>query len=386
MEKRLFGIIGACCFLAMGLGIGLTIQHLWLDPAHIASTAQAATRENAQGKTEKLEPIDKKTRITEVVERVSPAVVTVGAFKNTVVRQPWFDDFFFGTRYILREQTTRIPYLGSGFLIDQEGLILTNYHVIQDSKGVFVTLPDGREFNAELVDADKYIDVALLRIDPGDEELPEPLSLEDSNTLSIGEQVLALGNPFGNLIDQPVPTLTVGYISALHRTFRPDVQNERVYQDMIQTDAAVNPGNSGGPLVDINGKVVGMNTFIFSTSGSNIGISFAIPSQRLLSFVDEVKQYGRQRDLMVDFDFRTVRTRQGTAVQILTVDPSGPAASAGLQPGDLLLGVDGREVKSREDFFLILASKQVGNELQLEILRHGENEPITISYTIAEAM
>jgi len=388
MKYRVWNTVGALIFLGFGLAIGLAVEHLWLNVGEGVSTpARAAVRENTAAAARIAPRPSKQNAVTDVVERVSPSVVTVGAFKSAIVAQPWFDDFFLGPHYRLSEKRQRVPYMGSGFVIDEEGHVVTNYHVIEDSESFFVTLPDGREVDARLVDADRYIDVALLKVDTSalEKPLPPPLEFADSSGLRIGEQVMALGNPFGNFIDDSQPTLTVGYISALNRTFRPDRENLRVYQDMIQTDAAINPGNSGGPLVDINGDVVGMNTFIYSPSGASAGIGFAIPAKRIEAFLEEIRKYGRQRPLLLDFAFRTVRTgRNDTAVQVLGMDSSGPAAKAGLEPRDLILAIDGREVANREEVYLLLASKQVGDEVELEVLRRGE-EPFTIAYTLQEA-
>lgn len=316
-------------------------------------------------------PEKARTDVSRIYEEVNASVVTVGAVKRQFVAQPWIRDFFTPSIRVLERQQ-RLPYLGSGFVVDEKGHVVTNFHVIEDSLEIFVTLPDGREFSAELVDADRFTDVALLRLDHDGEELPEPLRFADSDELSIGERVLALGNPFGNLIEDSRPTITVGYISALQRTFRPDQRNMRVYQDMIQTDAAINPGNSGGPLVDVNGEVVGVNTFIFSPSGGNAGIGFAIPSNRIRSFVEEIITHGRLRPLLLDFHFESVRSSQGRAIRVLDVAPGGPAERAGLAPGDVIMQADGRPIESRGEFLLLLHGKQVGDTIDLKVWRDGE--------------
>ena len=324
-----------------------------------------------------------KTPIIRVVEAVSPSVVTVGAVKRTIVRQPWMDSFFFPSwRYYESQQ--RVPYMGSGFLVDAEGLVLTNHHVIEESVSLFVTFPDGREFPAQLVEADPYIDLALLRFDPKGEELPAPLPLGESDTLMIGEQVMAFGNPFGNLIEDAKPSVTVGYVSALRRDFRPDSQTRRVYQGMIQTDAAINPGNSGGPLVDLTGQVIGINTFIFSQSGTSSGISFALPIRRVRAFLDEVKEHGRLRSLLLDFDVRGVRGPQFAGVQIIAMDDNGPAMDAGLKVGDVITQADGKPVVSREEFRLVVSGKQIGESIQLRLFRNGT--VVTTRFEIREAV
>jgi len=369
---RLKPITAGALGLALGLGIsiGLTIERLWFPP--LASVAVAAAAPATK-------PV---TPLISTVEQVSPAVVTVGAYKRRVVAEQWRNDFFFPS-IRLKERTDRIPYMGSGFLVDREGYVLTNNHVIEDSQSLFVTFPSGDEFEAELVDADKFADIALLKIDPKGKSIPEPLPFGDGGSLRIGEEVIAFGNPFGNLIEDSRPTITVGYISALHRSFQPDVRNQRVYQNMIQTDAAINPGNSGGPLVDMTGAVVGMNTFIFSTSGASAGIGFAIPIDRLRAFYDEVRTHGRLRPLLLDFAYQTFRSPRVQGVQVQGIIPGGPAESSGLQPGDIIVEADGKPVTSRESFFVLFASKQVGDAVRLKVWRQGELTDI--QYQIREA-
>jgi serine protease Do len=392
MQKRLMNLTGALILLGFGVFIGTAIQRLWFPAPEIATAAMAAAVSDSAAKgpsTGGLAAIPvspRQTPVTRTVRQVSPSVVTVGAEKRQVVAQPWMDNYYFPMiRYKYFEQRARIPYMGSGFLVDREkGFVLTNYHVIEDSESIFVTFPDGQEYAAEVVDADKYVDISLLRIKDADlSKLPPALDLAEADDLMIGEQVMAIGNPFGNMIKDSRPTVTVGYISALHRNFRPDLENERVYADMIQTDAAINPGNSGGPLVNVNGEVVGVNTFIFSPTGASAGIGFAIPAMRLRTFLEEIRTYGRLRPLLLDFDFRTVRTRQFTGVQIVEVTAGGPAEGSGLQPGDLLLEADGRPVASREDFYLLFASKQVGERVRLKISRG--NQELDIEYRVQEA-
>ncbi|MEO8377910.1 MAG: trypsin-like peptidase domain-containing protein [Candidatus Sumerlaeota bacterium] len=382
--KRLTGVIS---LILLGLVGGVFLAKPEEKLASLTSTtAQAAVSK----KPESADPLPVKhapkpeTTVTRVVKMVSDSVVTVGAVKRRYVAQPWMEDFYFGSRMRVTEQSQRIPYMGSGFLIDDEGHVVTNFHVIDDSVSLFVTLSDGREFDADLVDADRYADVAVLHIkaEKGT-KLPTPLTFAESDELEIGEQVVAFGNPFGNLIEDSRPTVTAGCISALHRTFRPDSENMRVYQDMIQTDASINPGNSGGPLVDVNGDVVGVNTFIFSPSGGNTGVSFAIPANRVRGVVDEIKQYGRLRPLLLDFTFRTVRTPRVSGVQVLDVRDGGPAEEAGINVGDVILSAEGRTVGSREEFYLLFASRQVGDQVKLKLWRSGKESDVL--YTVKEA-
>jgi len=212
----------------------------------------------AQAESSKVASEQKPESIPDVIERISPAIVTVGADKQRVGYESYYNNYFMPFMMRPRVFQEKIPYLGSGFLIDDEGHILTNYHVIEDSVKVYVMFQDKKEYPARVLDIDPFIDIALLKVDLPAEELPTPMELGDSDQLRIGETTLAFGNPFGNFINDPKPTVTKGVVSATNRSFRPD-QNNRVYLDMIQTDAAINPGNSGGPLVDGNGRVIGVN-------------------------------------------------------------------------------------------------------------------------------
>ncbi|MBI5155080.1 trypsin-like peptidase domain-containing protein [Candidatus Poribacteria bacterium] len=328
-------------------------------------------------------PRPAKGGIPAVVARVSPSVVSVGAIKQTVVYDHYADFF---SPFFMRPRTAhqKMPYLGSGFLVDKEGHIVTNFHVIEDSVEVFVTFTDGRELPAKVLDADRFIDVALLEVDSPKDELPEPIVLGDSDQLQIGETALAIGNPFGNLIEDPRPTVTKGVVSALHRSFRPDPQNMRVYQDMIQTDAAINPGNSGGPLVDEEGRVIGINTFIFSNSGGSVGLGFAIPINRARNFIEEIKTHGHLRDLLIDFDALTLNTPRIRGAVVNFVQENGPADKAGLDVGDVITEIDGRSIASREDVLLLLASKQVDDNLKLTVWREGQER--AINYQVSEAI
>ncbi|MDK2971631.1 MAG: serine protease Do [Candidatus Sumerlaeota bacterium] len=357
--------------LIAGIALGCGIMALPGARESLAPPA-AYARENGDPLAER--------PLTEVIRDISPAVVSIGAVKRMYyysAYQDFFAPFFRQPRYY-RDQ--KLPYMGSGFLIDRDGHILTNYHVIEDSEKVFVTFTDGREVEAKILDADRFADVAMLKVDVPSDELPEPMELGDSDALMIGETTLAIGNPFGNLIEDPRPTVTKGVVSALHRTFRADRQNQRAYQDMIQTDAAINPGNSGGPLVDAHGRAIGVNTFIVSGNGGSIGLGFAIPINRAKAFVDEVLEFGRLRPLLIDFNVMNLRTPRVQGVVVSEVRPDGPAEAARLEVGDVIVAIDGRAVTSRDELILVLASSQVGRTVEFTVWRSGKER--TVNYTI----
>ncbi|MEQ8822075.1 MAG: trypsin-like peptidase domain-containing protein [Sumerlaeia bacterium] len=345
----------------------------------ISTAAQAQT-----GPAVAIAPVEPpRSKAAAVYRDVAESVVSIGAIKSAIVYDyDPYRDFF--RNFMSRPQRIqqRTPYMGSGFLIDKEGHVLTNFHVIEDSDEVFVTLIDGREVPAKVLDADRFIDVALLKVDVPSVDLPQPLPLGDSDDLQIGETAMALGNPFGNLIDDPRPTITRGVVSALNRTFRPDVENMRVYRDMIQTDAAINPGNSGGPLVNDQGEAIGVNSFIFTRGGGSNGIGFAIPINRVRQFVDEVLEFGRIRPLSIDFKVVAVRSRDTQGVAVVDIVPGGAAEGVGLVEGDVIVAVDDQRVLSTRDFLLLLAAHQVGDRVLFDVWNQGEVRQI--EYTITE--
>lgn len=220
--------------------------------------------------------------ITAAVQAVEPAVVSVNVTKTQIVRRGYggfgFFDFFGGM-----PMERQVASIGSGVIYDPNGLIVTNAHVVTGAKEITVVLPDKREFDAVLLGIDETHDIAKLKI--AGANLPFA-KLGDSRQILIGEWAIALGNPYGMMMSDPNPTVSLGVISAVNRSFAP--QEGRSYRGMIQTDAAVNPGNSGGPLVNIKGEVIGINTFIFSETGSNIGIGFAIPSQQVRAVLNAI--------------------------------------------------------------------------------------------------
>lgn len=222
--------------------------------------------------------------ITAAVEAVEPAVVSVNVIKTEVIRRggPFGFGFFdfFGSIPMQRQ----VQSIGTGVIYDPQGYIITNAHVVSGATDIKVVLPDKREFDARVVGADESRDIAKLKIDGA--RLPHA-KLGTSKNLIIGEWSIALGNPYGFLMNDSKPSVSVGVISAVNRSFSPR-EDGRVYRNMIQTDAAINPGNSGGPLTNINGEVIGINTFIFSENGGNIGIGFAIPIDTVKSILAKI--------------------------------------------------------------------------------------------------
>ncbi len=330
------------------------------------------------------------TLVVDVAQHVSPAVVSIGVTKLTGERQ-WDlfgGEFFSPYSLIMRERD--FPYLGSGFIIDTDGHTLTNYHVVQDSSAITITLTDGRTFKAKLLDADSFVDIALLQIEGlgRGEKLPT-IPLGDSDRIMIGESVLAIGNPYGPLLADPRPSVSLGVVSAVNRSFRGQ-QQSHIYQDMIQTDAAINPGNSGGPLINLDGEAVGINTFIFSRSGGSENVGFSIPSNRARRVVDEILKYGKVRAIRLDFEFadltasvvQMLRLKIHDGALVTDMVTAGPAEKAGLKRGDVIVAINKKPVRDSSDLMDQFLSRTVGEKFALTVQRG--DKAVDLTYQIEE--
>ncbi|HKI84068.1 MAG TPA: trypsin-like peptidase domain-containing protein, partial [Candidatus Krumholzibacteria bacterium] len=276
------------------------------------------------------------------------------------------------------------PYeiLGSGVIIDKRGYIITNNHVLGESKDshIFITLSDGRQFQAELVGRSTHYDVALLRFSEKVPDMPVA-TLGDSDDLVPGEWAIAIGSPYRYLLDDPALTVTVGVISALHRDLKQAQDEGPAYLDMIQTDAAINQGNSGGALVNAKGEVIGINTFIISGSdGGNFGAGFALPIKRVKWVMDEIVQYGGLRPRVTGFLGAVLDKRwryllklddDMTGIYVGRVYPDSPASEAGLKVGDVIRAINGQVILRKQDFTRLIYEAQVGTKLHLKV-QHGD--------------
>lgn len=387
-KNRIIALLAGCNLLLFCTVVAHEF-HVFGEP-HLISSATAApaalsTRTTNTATAHTTVSRSRRTEIVDAAEKAKAAIVSVGATTNVYRLRPT-DNFF--SDFALSPEQEKIPYRGSGVIVSSDGIIVTNHHVVDKVQGIFVTLTDGRELPAKLLDADTMLDVALLKVD--EKDLPA-LRMGDSNSLMVGEWVLAMGNPFGNLIGDPTPTVTVGVVSALKRSFRPSDEMQRVYQDMIQTDAAINPGNSGGALINCDGELVGINTFIMSRSGGAEGIGFAIPVNRVKSVVEEIVQHGHVRSRLMDFRVqdmddslaRRLRTTLKQGAVITEMARGGPAEKSGLKQGDIITGVDGQPVKSAETFLLHVWTQPVGTVVSMDISRMGK--PVSLKYELTEA-
>ncbi len=328
----------------------------------------------------------RRNAIVRAAEAVGPAVVSISVVQTRYVRgRVPADPFgFFFDRYIpgpiYRE---RVPGLGSGFVIDRNGIILTNEHVVHDAEQIKVTLTDGRTFDAKLIGSDPNYDLAVLRIDG--ESLPVT-PLGDSDDILVGEWAIAIGNPFGFLLNDYKPSVTAGVVSAKGRDIVPSKGTTGIYKNMIQTDAAINPGNSGGPLVNGQGKVIGINTFIFTESGGSLGIGFAIPINVASRVVKEILQYGEVRRIWIGLTVMEVtpylaayyNMKEGRGLFVREIEEGSPADRAGVQVGDLILAVNGEEASKLGQAQRLIFGAAVGDVITLKIERDSRERDVRI--------
>jgi len=323
--------------------------------------------------------VSRRSAIVTAAERVGRATVSISVNRpdseTPGASGSEFFDLFLRGYYPGRMREHRFE-TGSGFIIDPDGYILTNDHVIRGGSDVVVVLRDGREFEGRVLGADPRYDLAVIKVDG--EDLPVA-TLGDSDDLMIGEWVVAIGNPFGYLLDDPEPTVTAGVVSALHRDVQPRAAGA-IYKNMIQTDAAINEGNSGGPLVNGRGEVIGINSFaLFSSDQAYIGMSFAIPINTARFLVDELIQYGRVRDIWVGMGLRNLTSSVARALAlpddngafIATVEPESPADRAGLRPGDVVLAVNEITTADAQAVWAAFYGARVGDELTIDAIRRG---------------
>lgn len=322
---------------------------------------------------------DRENIITKTVASVSPAVVGINVTEVRQVNNPFFNPFFndpfFQQFFGDQSYSQEVKGLGSGFLISKDGYILTNDHVAGNAKKITVTLTDGRHYEAKVVGTDKVSDVCLLKID--ENKLPF-LKLGNSGDIIIGEWAIALGNPFGLFDVNDQPTVTVGVISAKNMNLEP--VDERFYLNMIQTDAAINGGNSGGPLVNSVGDVIGMNTIIYSTGSGkgSIGLGFAIPINKVKKIVDELKLKGEiDRNFYTGLGVQDIdekiaayfKLQNARGVIVNSVMKNSPAEKAGFKSGDVILALGDFKVSNRNNLLGILQEYRTGQTVEFTVLR-----------------
>lgn len=336
----------------------------------------------------------RETAITKGISDVAPAVVGISVTQIRYTQSKLMSDPFWRLMMPSAPRWFRESSIGSGFIYDSKGYIITNAHVVENPEQITVTLADGTQHSADLVGIDEKTDLAIIKIQ--DEGRYPTVALGNSDNIIMGEWVIAMGNPFGLFSESRMPIATAGIISSLHMDFGFQ-QDGRVYQDMIQTDASINSGNSGGPLVNAQGEVIGINTFIFTKSNASgsIGIGFALPINRAMDIIAELRNTG-----FVDRNYSTgmgYRNNNATIAELLKLSTStgvlvgsivagSPAERAGVLVGDLIVGLDGEGIGNVDDLFAYFIGKNLkrGDNLNLNIFRQNERKDILIELAETE--
>jgi serine protease Do len=317
----------------------------------------------------------RRTAITQAVARVSPSVVTVQTEVVEQVPADVFEQFFGG-----RSGQRAAAGLGSGFIVRDDGAILTNAHVVTGATRISVAMRDGTTYPARLVGIDETNDLAVLKIDA--KNLPVA-PIGSSSNLMIGEWAIAIGNPYGFILANTEPSVTVGVVSGTGRNLAAQSEGSGVYVDMIQTDASINPGNSGGPLVNAAGEVIGVNSSIFSPSGGSVGIGFAIPINRARRVADDLLAHGVVRRPWVGLQPLLSRTTSATTgprtgVVVATVVPGSPADRAGIRAGDVIVRSQNRVLHNPYDWYAELLELQVGQSDSIVVRRGSREIPVNV--------
>lgn len=374
-------LVGVLSGLSIGLAVLLALV-LWrgqgIFPERGGPGELATSPDSTRLAPVRFDPIieERESVIVQATRQVSPVVVSISTVQtpNSPTSPNELLDY-------LRHGPRRDVGLGSGVLVDHRGYVLTASHVVERSQALSITLSDGQTFEAEIVGTSPAHDLAVVRIRGNASGLPVA-QLGDSDALQIGEWAIAIGSPFGYLVDGSGPSITVGVISAVHRDVVPS-DGGRAYYDMIQTDAAIHPGNSGGPLVNGKGEVIGINTTtITNQAGISTGIGFSVPINRASWVLDEILRYGRVRPytvglrgLLINDEVRRVlalpdSVPAGWLVQAVTED--SPAGAAGLVQGDVVTHVNGVPLLDQRSHNRSLAEARVGDTLLLRVWRDGD--------------
>jgi serine protease Do len=370
--RRAFIIMWTVICLAVGFGVATAVD-VFTAPQAVQASGISSSSAVAPAPPMSFSPL---------VKKASPSVVNISVVKKIEGTEqnpsPFgpndpFGDFFdrfFGNQ-IPRDYKQQ--GLGTGFIIDKEGYILTNNHVVDAADEVKVKLLDGKEFNAKIIGRDPKTDLALIKIDPDKSLVPLPLG--DSDKLEVGDWVVAIGNPFGL-----GNTVTAGIVSAKYRHL-----GMGTYDNFIQTDASINPGNSGGPLLNTAGEVVGINSAIFSQSGGSIGIGFAIPINMAKELLPQLKAGKVIRGWLgvmiqkITPDLKaTLGLKDEKGALVADVIAGGPADKAGIKRGDVIVGFNGKEIRESYELPYIVASTPVGKLVKVDVIRKGERKSFEV--------
>ncbi|MBS1518413.1 MAG: trypsin-like peptidase domain-containing protein [Bacteroidetes bacterium] len=373
-------------FAVAVLTTGVLVGKYFLSPGNNNSSLNNAANSIQESNRNISET--RETAITRAVRKVSPTIVGINVEEVREVQDPFsmFDNDpffkqFFGNR---PPQKQVVRGLGSGFIISKDGYILTNDHVAGNATKISVTMTNGETVEAKLIGSDRNSDVALLKIDRNNLDYAV---LGNSDDVIIGEWVIALGNPFGLFEINDKPSVTVGVVSASDMKISASDGN-RVYKDMIQTDASINSGNSGGPLLNADGEVIGMNTIIYTGSqysSGSIGVGFSISINRVKKIMEEIKSNGKiDRSFNVGFRIQQVDERiakylnldKAEGVVVTDVLKGGLADNAGLQSEDVIIEANGEKIKNEQDLLFVVNDLKKGDKLEMKIKRKGSDKTI----------
>jgi len=380
--------------LAVLIGLGALSGACQGRDAGAVDSSSDSKPQSQEARDTTLAEIDRGRRnaIVLAAERVEPAVVTVSVLRAQLVEGPVFpqEEFFFPFRQMRRRYWQRVQGLGSGVIVDPDGTVITNYHVVKNAQVIKITLPDGRELGATYLGGTELYDLAVLKLDTGGQKVPAA-PLGDSSDLLIGEWVIAIGNPFGYLLDDSQPTVTVGVVSAKSRDVQVEMNQITIYKDMIQTDAAINPGNSGGPLVNALGEVIGINTFILSRSGGSQGIGFAIPMNTVSRVMTEIKEHGGLREVWVGVHVQEIPASLAESLDLETnagvivanVDKGSPADKAGIERGDVIRKIGNDVISDFDDAKRALYGMMAGDVVDV-VIQRGSAAPTTTTLHLVE--
>jgi serine protease Do len=348
------------CVLAVGMTVSIVGVAAAKGPVSVADVAEP---------------------LLDAVVNISTSQTVTGSRSIPVPRLPegspfqeFFDEFF-DQRPDDSDRPRRVQSLGSGFVVDPSGILVTNNHVIEGADEITANFNDGTKLVAEVVGRDEKTDIAVIRVTP---EKPLPsLNFGKADNLRVGDWVMAIGNPFGL-----GGTVTVGIVSARNRDI-----NAGPYDNFIQTDASINRGNSGGPLFNMEGEVIGINTAIISPTGGSIGIGFAIPAETALNVINQLREFGETRrgwlgvriQSVTDDIAESLSMEKAEGALVAGVTEDGPAEAAGIQPGDVIVEFDGRPVESMPELPRMVADEAIGKEVKVVVLRKGEREELSVT-------